>query len=352
MQRIDTHHHVVPPTYAAWLARRGAVAGGHPIPGWSEEAALAAMDARGVRASVLSVSTPGVHLGDDAEARVMAREVNDDAADLVRRRPERFGFFATLTLPDVEGAIAEAARALDELGADGVVVPAHAAGSYIGDPAFDALLAELDRRDAVVFIHPSELPGGQAPGVPPFVADFLLDTVRAALSLALGGALDRHPRVRFILAHGGGFLPYAAARFAPFCGDGDVEAGLARLRRFHVDTALSSSAEALPSLLAFADPTRILFGTDFPFAPEPIIDGFTAGLDAHALPDGLRAAIERENAVALLPRLASGGGKPTPDPAVSAGSRAAWCAGTCTPAVRCRRGSSVPRRSVRRSLRP
>src|SRR5688572_11376290 len=139
MPRIDTHHHVVPPDYGAWLRRKGQAAGGLPIPDWTPEAALALMDERNVGTAILSVSTPGVHLGDDTEARALARDVNEYAAAMVRSHPGRFGFFATLCLPDVRGSLVELEHAFDRLGADGVVLLGNSRGIYLGDPAFDAL---------------------------------------------------------------------------------------------------------------------------------------------------------------------------------------------------------------------
>lgn len=302
--RIDTHHHVVPPAYARWLAEKGVTAGGLDIPAWSEETALDLMESAGVRTAILSVSTPGVHLGDDAEARAMAREVNEYAAALARKRPDRFGFFATLTLPDVEGAIAEARHALDVLKADGVVLLANVRGTYFGDAAWEPLMAELDRHHAVVFVHPSDLPGPGVPGLPPFVADFLLDTTRAAVNYARSGALERYPNLRIILSHGGGFLPYAAERMARAVSpDGANPGGIARLRQFYFDTALASSPYALPSLLAFADPTHITFGSDWPYANKPRSLHFTGMLDAFAMSEHQHAAIDHGNARALFPRL-------------------------------------------------
>jgi len=153
-----------------------------------------------------------VHLGNDAEARKWARDVNEYAADLVRADPDRFGLFATLTLPDVEGAIAEAEYALDTLHADGVVLLASNAGRYLGDPGFAPLLAYLHSRQAIVFVHPGDLPGDPVPGIPSFTADFLLDTTRTAISLILSGAMKEYDRIKFILAHAGGFVPYIAYR--------------------------------------------------------------------------------------------------------------------------------------------
>jgi 6-methylsalicylate decarboxylase len=173
------------------------------------------MDRHDVAVAVLSVSTPGVHLGDDAEARSMARDVNDDAAQVVRDHPGRFGFLATLPLPDVDGSLAEIDRAFDTLGADGVVLLAHHGGTYLRAKAFDPVFDELQRRRSVVFVHPSPPPGlVPLDGIPPFVADFLSTPPGPAVNLARRGTLDRCPDVTVVLSHAGGFLPYAAYRLA------------------------------------------------------------------------------------------------------------------------------------------
>ncbi|HEY0936624.1 MAG TPA: amidohydrolase family protein, partial [Trebonia sp.] len=306
MTRIDTHQHVVPPGYPDWLLSQGLDAGGMAPPAWSVTAALASMDELKTAAGVVSLSAPGVHLtGDSAEpapqARQWARRVNEFSAEVVKDRPERFGFFATLTLPDVQGALDELAYALDVLQADGVVLPAQVYGRYLGDPRFDELFDELNRRGGIVFVHPAELPAAPVEGIPPFAVDFLLDTTRAALNLARTGTLERCPDVRIILSHGGGFLPYAAARMAPFAGGKDPALGLRRLRRFHFDIALSSPS-ALPSLFAFADPDRILFGSDFPFPPQPVVTGTTRTWEKFEIEASLRQAVDRGNAERLFPR--------------------------------------------------
>lgn len=165
-------------------------------------------------------------------------------------------------------------------------------------------MAELNRRKAVVFVHPSEPQGPPAPGIPPYAADFLLDTTRAAISIAKSGCLERYPDLKIILSHAGGFVPYAAERIARVCSpDGGNEGGIARLRRFYYDTALSSSPYALPSLLAFADPSRITFGSDWPYANKERSTHFARMLDAFPLTDAQRRAITRGNAQALFPRL-------------------------------------------------
>jgi predicted TIM-barrel fold metal-dependent hydrolase len=312
-RRIDVHQHLVPPAYAAWLRAQGLHdAGGRELPAWSAEEALGVMDAHGVATAILSVSTPGVRVDPSergaAEARALARAVNEFAAEVVRDHPGRFGFFATLTLPDVDGALAELAYAFDVLGAAGVILLANTLGRYLGDAADEPLLAELDRRHAVVFVHPSTLPGPAVPGVPPFAADFLLDTTRAAYRLVQSGAVRRFPNLRIVLSHAGGFLPYASHRLlAALLAEGGERKPadlLDDLRSFHFDTALSGSPAALPSLLAFAKPGHVLFGSDWPYAPAPAVAYFTGQLDAYAGLDAAgHAAIDRGNAMRLFPGL-------------------------------------------------
>jgi predicted TIM-barrel fold metal-dependent hydrolase len=303
--RIDTHSHIVPPDYGAWLRRRGADAGGLLIPDWSVDAALDAMEARKVRTSIVSVSTPGVHFGDDREARDMARAVNEYAASVARRHPDRFGFFATLTLPDVEGALAELAYAFDTLKADGVILLANTHGEYLGAPSQAPLFDELNRRRAVVFIHPAQLPGPTAPDVPPYAVDFLLDTTRAAIRLVKSGTLQRCPDINVILSHAGGFVPYAAHRIAVTTSPNDVSGGLAQLKRFYYDIALSSSPTALPSLLAFAAPDHVLFGSDWPHAPTAVGGLFESMYERYPLDEAQRASIDRGAAGRLFQRLAT-----------------------------------------------
>lgn len=301
-RRIDTHHHVVPPFYRDWLSQRGLDAGGLPIPEWSASASLDLMRHTGTETAILSVSTPGAEPVDGAEAASVARDLNEYCAQVVRDHPDRFGYFATLTLPDVDRAITEMHRALDVLGADGVILFANCKGIYLGDPAFDPLMAELNERDAVVFVHPQGLPGGGVDGIPAYAADFLLDTTRAALNLSRNGVLDRFPRIRFVLSHGGGMIPYAAFRLSPTASPkGNPLDGLRHLRRFYYDTALTPSPFSMPALLRFAPRDRVLFGSDYPYAPAKASIAFSRILSAY--PTTRHAAINRGNALKLFPRL-------------------------------------------------
>ncbi|MFF0967850.1 amidohydrolase family protein [Streptomyces sp. NPDC003703] len=308
--RIDVHHHLVPPVWAETLASRGLDSGGWPIPAWTPRSAIAMLDQQGIATGVMSVTSPGVHLGDDAAARYLARSVNEYGAEVVKDHPGRFGHFASIPLPDVDAAVAEAVHALDVLGADGVVLMSNAHGKYLGDADFEPLWAELDRRAANVFVHPAQPPMTLLPGTPAPLADYVFDTTRTALDMVLNGVMDRYRDVRVILSHGGGFLPYAAYRFsglAPTVVNRERKADdiLRDLKRFYFDTALSASPSALPSLLAFAEPGHILYGSDWPFAPQETGTYYNQFLETY--PDfapGQAAAVDRGNAEALFPRLA------------------------------------------------
>jgi len=309
MMRIDTHHHLIPPDYRKLLRRAGIdEAGGRALPDWSPEGSLQTMAELGVDTAILSVSTPGTtFLPKAADAAALARDLNDYGAQLAASQPDRFGFFATIPMPHIDEAVAEVVRSLDDLNADGVVLLANNDGTYLGQDGQEDLWAALDARSAVVFIHPADLPGTGVPGVAPFAADFLLDTTRAAYLLVRNGIRREYPDIRFILSHAGGFVPYASHRMAVAimaetgASPGDT---LDDFSSFYFDTALSSSAAALPTLLAFAKPGHITFGSDWPFAPVAAGKLFAAGLETYAgLDSAARDAIDRTNALALFPRL-------------------------------------------------
>ncbi|MEI8409853.1 MULTISPECIES: amidohydrolase family protein [unclassified Kribbella] len=315
MNRIDVHHHLIPSFYREALRDTGvAEAGGRAWPDWSSEAAVELMDLLGITTAIVSISMPGTSFLKDADDAVaLAQKLNDFSAGL----PDRFGYFATLPVPDLAGSAREAARVLDNGTADGVVLLANTHGEYLGAEGRDELWRALDERGAVVFIHPAELPGPEVVGVPAFAADFLLDTTRAAYLLVRNGIVRKYPNIRFILGHAGGMVPYASHRMA-FAISADTGASvldvLDDFRGFYFDTALSSSPAALPSLLAFAQPERVLFGSDWPFAPDVAGQYFAAGLDEGV--DGSQlAGINHANAQALFPRLATTRAiKPTASP--------------------------------------
>src|SRR6202162_6712361 len=155
---IDVHHHILPDVF--WRATNDAnspVRGISPAP-WSKESALSYMDDAGIDVAITSISTPGVHMGDDAAARYLARRVNEISAQLIKQRPDRFGGFAALPLPDVDGALRALEYGLDVHKLDGVVLFSNARGIYLGATGFRPLFDELERRRAVVFVHPTSSP--------------------------------------------------------------------------------------------------------------------------------------------------------------------------------------------------
>ncbi|MEV0264910.1 amidohydrolase family protein [Streptomyces sp. NPDC050617] len=315
-RRIDVHQHIVPPVWAKALDDLGLDSGGWAIPAWSAADAIAMMDEQGIATGVLSVTSPGVRLDADgsrnaaSRAQALARAVNEFGAETAKDHPARFGSFASLPLPDVDAALEEAAYALDTLGADGVVLISNTGGRYLGDPAYEPLWAELDRRAAVVFVHPAQPPMPLLRGTPAPLADYVFDTTRTAVDMALNGVLSRYRKVKVILSHGGGFLPYAAYRFSGLTSTAldtgrTAEDVIGDLKRFYFDTALAASPSSLPSLLAFAEPGHVLYGSDWPFAPQEAGTYYNRFLETY--PDfapGQAEAINRGNAEALFPRFA------------------------------------------------
>lgn len=316
--RIDVHHHILPPAYLTALAGIGITGGGGiPFPAWGVDGTLEMMDRQGIAAAVTSVSAPGVHFGDPAFARDLARRCNEASARLVSDHPTRFGAFATLPLPDVDAALTELEYACDTLRADGIVLLASQSdGRYLGDPQFDPLFAELDRRRAVVFIHPTIPKSSESIpiSVPGFAAEFTFDTSRAVANLIWTGTVERFPNIRFVLSHAGGTTPFLAWRWSllnlhPVIGPDLAKRApkgfLYYLSQFFYDTALSANPFALRSLCELVGPAQILFGSDYPFAPEPLTQVSIDGLASFdRFDEAARRMIERDNALALLPQLA------------------------------------------------
>src|SRR5262245_17675852 len=312
--RIDVHHHILPPAYLTALSSIGVTNVGRvSFPStWSVETALALMDRQGIATAVTSISAPGVYFGDRAFAQDLARRCNEISARIVSDHPQRFGAFAVVPLPAVDAALREVEYAVDTLKLDGVVLLASVGDQYQGDPEFDALYAELHRRKVIVFIHPNVPPGYTVPKLtlPAPLIDFIFDTTRAVTNLIYNGTLERYPDIAFILSHAGGAVPYLAWRIALFSGmqlglgDKAPQGAITFLKRLYYDTALSAVPYALRSLQELVDPSHVLFGSDYPFAPEPITIATIKGLNEY---DGFdvqaRSAIERDNALRLFPRL-------------------------------------------------
>jgi predicted TIM-barrel fold metal-dependent hydrolase len=269
------------------------------------------MDAHAIEVALTSLAQPGVQFGDPDRARALARRCNDHAAELNARWPKRFGAFAVVPMWEMRDAIAETGYALDQLKLQGVCLFASYGERFLGDPHFDPLMAELDRRDAVVFVHPALHPSSRKLELPwpGFMMEYLFDTTRAAVNLVFSGTTARFPRIRFVLAHAGGLMPYFAWRLSvsPM-----IDARLpqippdeifARLGHFWYDTALSPTPQTTACLAGVARPERIVFGTDWPFANARVIAEASKLYAAAAPSAGVeRAAIDRGNALALFPQ--------------------------------------------------
>ncbi len=282
LHRIDVHCHMIPPFWAEALAAKiGKPSWG--TPDWSRESALAVMDRLGVQMSMLSLSAPSVTPWDGAERIEMVQRINDFGAGLRSQNPGRFGMFATLPMPDVDATLLAIAHAYDHYHANGVVLLSSYAGQYLGEPRFAPVWDELNRRKAVVFIHPGSPELKPMPGIPQPVVDFPMDSTRNAVSMVHAGILHRSKDLKVILSHSGGFLPFAATRFSlllhKYALKDRSQADLyADFKKFYLDTALSAS-DPMPSLLQFAEPGHIAFGSDNPYISPDEQAMFTRGME-------------------------------------------------------------------------
>ncbi|MDX6264424.1 MAG: 6-methylsalicylate decarboxylase [Kribbellaceae bacterium] len=308
MGLIDVHAHFLLPEYVAAAERAGHLRpDGMPAwPEWSVQRHLDLMDGTGIAKSVLSVSSPGVHFGDDFRAQVLARRVNEAAAELGRQYPSRFGFFASLPLPDVDGALVEAQYALDVLHADGVVLTSNAGGHYPGDPSWDQLWRELDDRSAVVFLHPTSPPQWRQVALdrPRPMIEFLFDSARAVADLALTGIFSRYPKVQFIITHAGGVLPLLGDRLDLFRStyattSSDLPSVTSQLQELWYDVAGTPVPHQLPALEAVAGADHLLYGSDHCFTPAEAVAAQITALDQSPAAANWRTRTT-ENAVRLL----------------------------------------------------
>jgi predicted TIM-barrel fold metal-dependent hydrolase len=298
--RIDVHHHIVPPQYAD---------NSMPIKIPDTERQLQSMDSWRIRTAITSL-TPRVVLKNLHRLRHVARTCNEFQARMALEHPSRFGSFALLPLPDVDGALGEITYALDILHLDGVELFSSVNNRYLGDPLFDPVFDELHRRKAVVFIHPThcEAPLETNLGAPPFVVEYVFDTTRAIVNLIFTGTLKRCPDIRLIVAHGGGAVPFLAQRISMLEGHRRAKAVtdvIPTLRALYYEIASTTAGYALRSLQELADPTHILWGSDLPFVYgerlQEEVDHWEEyeGFDAAG-----RLGVEQLNALRLFPRFA------------------------------------------------
>jgi predicted TIM-barrel fold metal-dependent hydrolase len=312
--RIDIHQHFVSPSYLAMLTARNAKSPVPGLAGWkgfTPAAAVAALDRVGVSTAMLSITAPGVWFGDVAEARRLARELNEyGTASMVGAHKDRFGLFAVLPLPDIDGSLREIEYAFDTLQVDGIGLLTSYGNQWLGDKAFAPVFEELNRRRALVYVHPTDAAccPNLVQGIPAQMLEYPTDTTRTIASLIVNGTATRTPDVRYVFSHAGGTLVAVAGRFLGAQAGADAlakpaeaDSRLHHVRRFYYDTAGAANALNMQALKTLVTTPHILFGTDAPFFDgAPIVQGLRAsGFTAPEI-----QAIERDNALRLLPRLA------------------------------------------------
>lgn len=294
---FDVHAHFLIDEYVA-----AAQAAGHEHPdgmpgwpAWTAENALALMDDCSIDRAVLSISSPGVHFGDDAAARILARQVNEAGAQLRKDHPDRCGHFASLLLPDVEGAIEEARYALDILGSDGVILESNSQGQYLGNPDFEPLWQELSDRGAIVFVHPTSPHCGEELflGRPRPMFEFLVDTARSVSDLVFSDTLQKFPGIRWIFTHSGGVLPLLADSFELFRQGFPGVKGLdtdtpvpEQLSKLWFDMAGTPFPRQIPVLIDVVGSDRLLYGSDSCWTPDAAVRAQVVSIDDAAQPAG------------------------------------------------------------------
>ena len=306
---IDVHHHLSPPAYIA--AANANNFGESPMKTWTIEKSLADMDKAGVASAILSVTTPAVSFISGDAARRLARECNEYAARLTADHPGRFGSFAVIPLTDVDGSLQEIAYALDTLKADGIGLMTSYGDKWLGDPIFLPVMEELNRRKALVYTHPTtanccvNLVKTQQP----VMIEFATDTTRTIADIVFSGIALKFRDIRWIFSHAGGTMPFLIERFVrnplldPTAKQTVPDGTLAELKRFYYDTAQTSNRSAMSALTAIIPTSQIVFGTDFPYRTS--IDHIKGLRDCGLFSAAQLADIERNNALRLLPRLAS-----------------------------------------------
>ena len=312
---IDTHHHIYPPRYVAQNLQRlledATILPASAYQNWTPNLALEQMDKADIASAVTSITSPGIWFeGDSASAnRTRARDCNEFGAKMMQDHPQRFGMFGAIPVPDIEGSLAEIAYVFDVLKLDGIGVLTSYAGKLLGDPAFDPVFDELNRRKAKVFVHPTmSCCGNVFPGVSGPTIEFPTDSARAIASLLLRGTFARCPNITFLFSHGGGTLPSIVQRVLGSVRHMSAEerARLVpngaeyELQRQYYDTAsVALNPAGMAAVLKLWPSTQITYGSDAPFGSTTSIVEGLANLD---LAPALLQAIHRDNALRLFPR--------------------------------------------------
>jgi predicted TIM-barrel fold metal-dependent hydrolase len=317
---IDFHHHFGPPQWASFLASKNVL---HPSwTGWTPARGVEELDRANVATAMISITYPGIWLGENVvpidATRTLARDCNEYGAKMLTDHPGRFGLFAVLPLPDIDGSLREIEYVFDTLKADGVGILTSYGDKWLGDPAFAPVFTELNRRKAIVFTH-ANVPscctrGGSGaqrylvPGVNNNVIEYGTDTTRAIMSLVVINANDLYPNIRFSFSHAGGTMPFLIERIlgrkemASLTDPARPNVRLHQLRQFYYDTANANNSVALDALTKVVGVSQIVLGTDFPYegpVAEQLSDLKTCGaFTAESL-----QAVCYGNARKLVPRL-------------------------------------------------
>jgi 6-methylsalicylate decarboxylase len=265
------------------------------------------MDKSGIATAIVSLVQPATWFADDVPlSRKLGRECNEYAAKMIQDHPGRFGQFATISPPDTEGSLKEIEYALDTLKADGIGLMTSYGDKYLGDPSFAPVYEELNRRKALVYVHPTtpNCCNNVVPGIPPGSIEYATDTTRTVAHLVFSGASQKYPDIRWIFSHSGGTLPFLTQRFIQqqkVQKNAHLPNGpLPEFRRFYYELAQGNTGGQIAALLKMVSVAQVLYGTDFPFRDGAEVNGGIA--DYGFKPDEIRS-IEREVALKLLPRL-------------------------------------------------
>jgi predicted TIM-barrel fold metal-dependent hydrolase len=307
---IDVHHHFVPRFYFSDNSERIAAAAGgrmHPAyASWTSGQTIEAMDKYGVATAVLSLTTPGVWFGNAKAAAQTARRVNEYAADLARSHPGRFGLFAVIPLPDLDSSLREIDYAFAVLKTDGIGLMTSYDDKLLGDPAYEPVFEELNRRNAIVFVHPTTglCCRTLLPDINPIMLEIPQDTTRAIVNLLFSGSFTKFKNIRFIFTHAGGNVPMVLGRMHQY-GPKDIAEKAPNgieyeLKRLYYDLAGTAYRPAIAALTNLVPTTQILFGSDNPFIP--LAETAEGIMQLGFSPDELQHIV-RDNALSLLPRL-------------------------------------------------
>lgn len=289
--------------------------GGDPsgwvIPEWDLKLDAEVNDKFQIGTTILSLTAPGACILKDPKACAdLARKTNEYAAKIRDDNPKEYGFFAAL--PDIlnkDLALEEIAYAYDVLKADGMTLFTRYGSDnhYLGHPDFKDIWAELNRRSAVILVHPTHpVDTAQVSGLPQPVIRYPFETTQTALDMIYNKTVKNNPNCKIILSHAGGTLPFLLSRpTSIFCKtEAEIDEFWGQARDLYYDVAVAGHENVLKVMEDFAKPGHILYGSDTPYAFDHIIEFHTSRLDKYQFKDPkMLEAINRGNALELFPRL-------------------------------------------------